>query len=254
MAEAAGNRDDSTLAAQARRLIRGRDRAVLATALKSDGWPYGSLVLAACGQDASPLLLLSDLAEHTRNLKADARASLVFEATEGLDDPLTGTRITALGRLEKTGDPALLARYVARHPSAETYAGFGDFNLYRMAVERVHLVAGFGVIRWIAGEAVCGPAFAAPALAEAEPGIVAHMNQDHADAIALYATWLAGHGAAAGDGWIMTGIDAEGLDLRRGGAVARIGFEKPVEDSATARAALVALVAEARRHAATANS
>ena len=90
-----------------RDLIRSSDRAVLSTAMTGDGWPYGSLVMTACDHAARPLLLISDLAEHTKNLGADTRASLLFDGTAGLDSPLTGARVTVMGRLAPTEDAAL---------------------------------------------------------------------------------------------------------------------------------------------------
>jgi len=230
---------DST-ARDARRLIRSLDRASLATSL--DGWPYASLVLVAADHDARPLLLISTLAQHTQNLEKEPRVSLLYDGTTGLDDPLTGGRVTVLGRAERDDRAAAKARFVARHPSAELYAGFGDFALWRVAVERAHLVAGFGRIHWIASAELL--ARAAPPLAEAEADIVAHMNDDHADAVELYATRLLGR---SGGGWRMTGVDPEGADLRRGGEVARLEFEKPVEDAEAARVELVRAVKAARR-------
>lgn len=229
-------------AATARRLMRSLDRATLATS--QDGWPYASLVLAAVDHDASPLLLLSDLAEHSKNLKREARASLLFEGTAGRDDPLTGARVTVLGEARPVDDARLLARFTRRHPSAAGYAGFADFHLYRLDIARAHLVAGFGRIHWIAAQALQSPA--APGLAAAEPDIVKHMNDDHAEAVELYATRLAG---ASGTGWRMTGIDPEGIDLRHGGSVVRLDFPVPVGDPEGARAAMVRFAREARNSA-----
>jgi len=228
--------------ARARAVVRAADRAALASTLVGGG-PFASLAMTACAHDASPLLLLSDLAEHTRNIAADPRVSLLFDGTAGLDDPLTGPRVTLLGRLVRDGDPAHLARFTARHPSAGLYAGFADFHLYRLQVARAHLVAGFGDIGWIDGAGWAFDAARAAPLAAAEAGIVAHMNRDHADTLALYAVRLLGR---AGGAWRMTGIDPEGCDLRLGGAVARLGFAAPVADAEAARAALVALAAAAR--------
>lgn len=132
----------------ARHLIGTLDRAVLATSMP-DGWPYASLVLFATGVDGAPLLLLSDLAEHTRNLAGAPRASLLLDGTAGLDAPLTGPRLTLLGRVVRDTDKADSARYLARHPSAALYAGFADFHFHRLVVERAHLVAGFGRIHWL---------------------------------------------------------------------------------------------------------
>ena len=227
----------------ARRVIRAADRAVLATALADGGWPYASLAMVACDHAANPLLLLSDLAEHTTNIAADSRASLLFDGTAGLDNPLTGARVTVLGRLAPCDDATALARYIRRHPDAEAYLDFTDFRLYRMAVERAHLVAGFGEIHWIEASGLLFGTAQDGALAGQEAGIVAHMNEDHGDALTLYAERLLG---LAGAGWSMTGIDPEGCDLRRTGAGARSAFDRPVDDSGAARAALVDLVKRAR--------
>jgi putative heme iron utilization protein len=229
-----------TTASDARRLLRATDRASLAT-LDADGWPFASLVLLAVDHDAAPLLLISDLAEHSKNLQRDPRVSLLVDGTAGLEEPLTGPRVTLLGRAERTAEPRLQARFVARHPGAALYADFKDFAIWRVAVERGHLVAGFGRIHWIAGAALLDRA--APALAEAEPGILAHMNADHADAVDLYARALLGRDGA---GWRLTGVDAEGCDLRLGGRVARLDFPARIADAEGARAALVALVQAAR--------
>lgn len=228
-------------AAAARRLVRTRRHAALATSL--DGRPYVSLVATACDLDASPLLLLSDLAQHTRNMLADSRVSLLFEATAGHPDPLAGPRLTVLGRAERCDDLRAAARFAARHPASAGYAGFADFHLYRIVIERGHLVAGFGRIAWIEAEHLRFGGDSS-ALAPAEAEIVAHMNEDHAQAVALYAETLLGR---PGAGWRMTGIDPEGLDLRRDGEAARLDFAEPVLSPAAARLALVALAEQARR-------
>jgi heme iron utilization protein len=223
----------------ARRLIRSIDRAALATS--REGWPYASLVLAATDPEGRPLLLLSNLAEHTKNLKREPRASLLFDGTAGLDDPLTGARVSLLGEVAAIEEPALLARYKRRHPSAAPYAGFADFRLYRLMPARAHLVAGFGRIDWVEGEALLAPG--APALAAAEAEILAHMNRDHGATLDLYAAKLLG---LAPGGWQLTGLDPEGADLRRGKNVARLDFQRPVSDAEGARAAFIQLAAEAR--------
>jgi heme oxygenase (biliverdin-IX-beta and delta-forming) len=226
--------------ATARRLIRGCDRAALGTNL--DGTPYVSLVITACDFDASPLLLLSDLAQHTKNLLADPSVSLLFDGTAEYPDPLTGPRLTLLGRAERCDDPRGAARFAARHPSSAGYAGFADFHLYRVVIERGHLVAGFGRISWVEREELQATADAS-ALAAAEPEIVQHMNRDHADAVALYAEKLLGR---PGGGWRMTGIDPDGLDLRGECQTARLDFDRPVLTPADARAVLVELAQRAR--------
>lgn len=227
-----------------RELIRKCDRVALATALPGAGgvWPYASLVLVAVDHDLSPILLISDLAEHTKAIAADPRVSLLFDGTGGLAQPLTGPRVTLLGRATRTDDERLKRRFLRHHPDAGLYAGFRDFNVYEVSLERTHLVGGFGKIQWIEpAELLAVPAL--PELAAGEEGIVAHMNDDHADAVQLYAAKLLG---LAGEGWTMTGIDREGLDLRLNGAVARLAFDQPLRSAAEARPALVALVQRAR--------
>jgi hypothetical protein len=223
----------------------------LATALLSpDGdpskgdWPYASLVLTAVDYDASPLLLISTLAEHTKNLKQDPRASLLFDGTQGLDDPLTGARATVLGTLQPDSDPVRLRRFVSRHPSASLYAGFKDFSVYRMQITRAHLVAGFGRIHWIDADALLGPASDVSWLREHEPSILEHMNDDHAATIDLYAQNLL---QRDGTGWRLTGVDREGADLRRGGVTLRLDFPAPVKDLDAVRQSFVALAQSAKR-------
>jgi putative heme iron utilization protein len=230
--------------AAARQLVRGRDKAALATLARPDipesGAPYASLVQVAFDHDGAPLLLISGLADHTKNLLKDARVSLLFDATQGRAEPLTGPRVSLMGVAAPTTEERHARRYLARFPAAEMYAGFKDFAFWRVAPGRAHQVAGFGKIQWFENFAIA----ASPALIDAEPDIVAHMNADHADAVQLYAA-LAGE---SGDGWVMTGVDPEGADIRRPetGTAARVAFDKRVHDAETARAELVRLVKRAR--------
>ncbi len=238
-----------------RALVRRAGQAALATTLTREGGtrPYVSLVLLACDHDASPILLLSDLAEHTKNLAAEPQAALLVDGTAGREDPLTGPRASLLGELRPVEDDALAvrleARFLARHPGAQAYAQFKDFRVTRMAVERGHLVAGFGRIHWLEAPDILFDAGAYAALAEAEAAIVAHMNEDHTEALRLIAERLLGLSSPKPEGggvWVMTGIDPEGLDLRRGAQLARAEFDKPVRDAESARAALAGLTRRAR--------
>lgn len=234
---------DDPLAA-ARHLVRARDKAVLAVLAREQvpeaGGPYASLVQVAFDHDGAPLLLISTLADHTKNLHADPRVSLLFDGTGGLAEPLTGPRVSLQGIAAPTTDVRHAARYLARFPGAAMYAGFKDFAFWRVATGRAHQVAGFGKIAWF--ERFACEAF--PALAESEADIVAHMNQDHADAVQLYAK-LAGE---TGGAWTMTGVDPEGVDIRdhERGRSARLHFDKIAIDAETARVELVRLVKRAR--------
>ena len=226
-------------AALGRRLMRGVERAALATSLR--GAPYASLVLVAADLDASPLLLLSDLAQHSRNIAFDPRVSVLLDGTEGHADRLDGPRLTLVGRAEAIAGPRLLARFTARHPSSALYAGFADFRVYRVAVERGHLVAGFGRIEWIeaADLLLSGDT---SALAAAEPAILAQINQDRAAALDLLAQRLA---RRSGAGWRATGVDPQGVDLRRDGETARLDFPAPASTPEAVDAALAGLAREA---------
>ncbi len=136
------------------RLLAQARTASLATGLARDGsgWPYASLVLLAAHKALGPLLLLSDLADHTRNLQADQRAALLVTQSNPTGDPLSASRVTLLGRFWPV--PEALAEdardvFLARHGGAAAYADFKDFHLYNMAIEQAHLIAGFGRIHWL---------------------------------------------------------------------------------------------------------
>jgi putative heme iron utilization protein len=227
-------------------LRRGRCAALattLADAADASGYPYASLVTYACDVDASPIFLFSDLSDHTRNLHGNARASLLIEEASRMANPQTGPRVTLVGHVAVDATPRLRRRFLARHPAAELYAGFADFHIFRMKVERVHWVGGFGKAAWLGPEAVLSRDGAVAALARDEEDILAHMNRDHAEAVALYAERLL---RLAGGGWQMIGVDPDGCDLRRRTALARLPFPHPVNDAEELRGILTKLAADAR--------
>lgn len=225
-------------AKKARRLMRAHDWAGLGTVMADDGQPFTSLVLVAADYDASPILLLSDLAEHSRNIAADNRVSLLFDGTRGLPSALTGARVSVQGRAERSDETRLRRRFLARHEDAAGYADFGDFAFYRVAVERGHLVAGFGEIEWIDARDLLFRQPDLDGMAAWEADAVQHMNEDHGDSLELYARNLLG---SDGTGWRMTGCDPEGCDLRREGAVLRLDFGETANDADSLRRQLVAL-------------
>ncbi len=193
--------------------------------------------------EGSPIILISTLAWHTRNLLQDARGSLMFDDTDGLADPLTGPRVTVLGRFEKTEDPGIRKRYLARHPGAELYVDFGDFAFWTLAVEEAHAVAGFGRIETLKAEEILLEASQCAELNDAEASIVTHMNDDHADAVGLYATKLLGLEEGP---WQMTSIDCDGLDLSNTEQSYRLAFDTQVWTAEHARNRLIALATQAR--------
>ena len=224
-------------------LRRGRTGA-LATLDPTSGHPLATLVNVATDSDGTPIFLASRLSLHTRNLEADPRASILF-ATLGRGDPMAASaRVSVVGRAERTEEQRIRRRFLARHPKAALYADFPDFSFFRLVVAGIHANGGFaragqgtivGVLLDLTGT---------EAMIEAEAGAVEHMNEDHADAIALYATRLCGRP----DGpWRMTGIDPEGADLVCGEDTARLVFPEPLTDRASIRTMLVRLAGEARQ-------
>jgi putative heme iron utilization protein len=229
----------------ARSLLRRSRQGALATLMAGSGDPYCSLVNVASHPDGSPILLISRLAVHTKNLLGDARVSLMLdERAEG--DPLEGARIMLAGRAEQTAGSDLdivRRRYLNAHPSAEAFADFKDFSFFRIQPGGMHLVAGFGRIVDLKPEQFLTDISAASALLEAEQGAVDHMNADHRDAINLYATRLLGADAAD---WRCTGCDPDGIDLQAGGKSLRLDFPERVTGPGELRRMLVKLAEEAR--------
>ncbi len=134
-------------------LLANERHAVLATLSASrDGWPFASVAPYALSDAGEPLLLLSDLAEHTRNVRADPRASLMVQDGDSLSDPQAGCRVTILGEVQLVADADLQAArelYLARHPHAAEYIALADFRLYVLRVREARFIGGFGDMGWI---------------------------------------------------------------------------------------------------------
>ena len=226
----------------AKKLLREGRSGALATLFPGSGGPYCSLVNVATAADGAPLLLISTLAIHTKNLLNDPRCSLMIdERKEG--DPLEGGRVMLMGTAEKTDDPEARRRYLGRQPEAEMYEGFADFAFYKMNLTGVHLVAGFGRIVDLKPEELLTRVDDAPELVAGETDILQHMNEDHADACRLYATKLLG--AADGD-WKCVGCDPEGLELQSGRTALRLPFPQRVRAPGVLRIVLKELADKAR--------
>ncbi len=236
---------DFNPAESARSLLRRSRQGALATLTPGSGDPYCSLVNVASDIDGSPILLISRLALHTRNIMADARVSLMLDERVA-GDPLEGARIMLAGRAEQAEPDhaaVLRGRYLNAHPSAEAFVGFKDFAFFRIGVAGAHLVAGFGRIVDLAPAQFLSDLSDAAALVEAEPGAVAHMNEDHRDALDLYATKLLGAESAE---WRCVGCDPDGMDMQAGTATLRLVFPERVTNGTELRKMLVRLVGEAR--------
>jgi putative heme iron utilization protein len=234
-------------AVAAKGLMRGALKGSLATVQKGTGHPYASLLLVATEPDGTPIFLISRLALHTQNLGADARASLLIDGTGNDADPMAGSRITLIGEARPTSSATARRRFLARHPAAAGYADFPDFAFYTLDVASAHFIGGFGRIVDLPRGDLIISLQGAEALVEREADIVAHMNEDHADAVELYATRLLGASAGA---WRMTGLDPEGCDLALGSRALRLPFGRRITNAEEARVELVRLVGEARSAAA----
>jgi putative heme iron utilization protein len=227
----------------AKKVVREARSGALATIMIGSGDPYCSLVNVATMPDGAPLLLLSTLALHTKNILADPRASLMLDERKDAD-PLEGARVMLMGTLAATSDANARTAYLRRHPEAEMFAGFADFSFYRMVVKGAHLVAGFGrIVDLVTADITTNLTDAEPLLA-AETEAIDHMNTDHAEACRLYATKLLG--GRDGD-WRCVGIDPEGIELQQGRAALRLFFPQRVTGPGPLRAVLKELADKARR-------
>jgi hypothetical protein len=228
-----------------RSLLRRSRQGALATLVAGNGDPYCSLVNVASHADGAPILLISRLALHTKNILADNRVSLMLDE-RAAGDPLEGARVMLAGRAEEAaGELAaiLRRRYLNAHPSAEAFVDFKDFSFFRIVPSGAHLVAGFGRIIDLAPAQFLTEIGDAGELLEAEQGAIEHMNEDHREAMNLYATKLLG--AEAAD-WACTGCDPDGMDLQAGTSTLRLDFPERVTSGTGLRKMLVRLAGEAR--------
>jgi hypothetical protein len=228
----------------ARSLLRRSRQGALATLMAASGDPYCSLVNVASHPDGSPILLISHLAVHTKNLLGDPRVSLMLDE-RAAGDPLEGSRIMLAGLAEPAGDAVavLRRRYLNAHPSAEAFVNFKDFSFFRIRPKAAHLVAGFGRIVDLRPDQFLTEIADAAALLEAEQDAIDHMNADHRDTMNLYATRLLGAGAAD---WRCTGCDPDGIDLQAGPATLRLDFPQRIAAPAALRQTLKELAERAR--------
>jgi hypothetical protein len=221
---------------EARKLLRAARVGTLATV--ADGQPFASLVTPACAADASLLLLLSDLSEHTRHLRGDPRCSVLVAGKPEAANPQTAPRVTVTGLAEQAADPGLKARYLAVHPYAAMYAGFGDFSVWRVRPLGGLYVGGFARAARLRVADLAPDAASVAAIAAAEDAIMSHCNTDHPDALAA----IVGLPGA----WQMVAVDIDGCDLADGERVVRIHWSAPVADPDGARRGLIRLAREAR--------
>jgi heme iron utilization protein len=209
----------------ARYLMRGTGVGSLATLEPVSGSPYASMITVATETDGTPLLLISRLAWHTRNLETDPRASILFMSGGSAADPLALGRISVMGRAERTDSPAARARFLARHPEAEVYIDFADFALWRLTVEMGHFIGGFGRIGTIAGDRLIRNVQMSRAW---DDGIASQLDAINAGDAALLAR-LAEQHDETGQGRRLAACDPEGAELVADGRALRLVFPEPLE-------------------------
>lgn len=217
--------------------------------LKQPGFPFGSVMPYGLGDRGSPIFLISSMAMHTQNLRADPRASLLVTQADAGGDVLGASRVTLLGDVLRVAESELAeARrlYLARHQNSKYWVNFEDFSFYRMKVVDVYYVGGFGVMGWVNADDY-GTAKADP-LADSAAGIIQHMNTDHKEALVHLTRFFGGVEALEVQ---MTSVDRLGFHVRAkthdGVRGTRIAFLREVSDPAETRSVIIEMVQRARR-------
>ena len=219
---------------QARTLLRAARAATLAT--QEGGQPYAALVTPAPAPDLSLLVLLSGLSAHTRHLAADGRCALMVagEATDA--NPQTAPRLTVMGIASPEPDPALKARWVARHPYAGFYAGLGDFRLVRIRPTGGQFIGGFASAHRMSAEDLTPDPDAVAAVCAAEASLIAEADPAMLERL------------AGEPGWRLAAVDLDGCDLVRRETLRRIAWSAPVADADGVRAELLRLCLTPSNH------
>lgn len=232
---------------QARTLVATARHGALAVIVPDGGgFPGASRVALATDYDGMPVILVSALSWHTRAIVEEPKCSLLVGEV-GKGDPLAHPRISLfltakpveLGTVEHD---RIRRRYLARHPKAALYVDFGDFAFFRLAISHASLNGGFGKAYELTA-ADFAPKGDNAGIAEIEESAIDHMNDDHKDALDLYARVS----ARAGSGyWRLAALDAEGMDLVDGDRVCRVWYPAPLETAANLRTVLAEMARAAR--------
>lgn len=220
--------------------------------------PYTTFVTIAFDYDVCPIFILSDLSEHTKNLKKNNYVSLLIyeeqkfleffaeyvnetqvDALGGYEDPMSRPRLTIVGKLVKYDSLVAKKRFLLRHPASNLYANFADMNLYKLEIINAHITAGFARVKMFDRKELLSEFVD---FKEDEFKVVDHMNDEHFESIDLYVKCFFGKGK----GWRITGIDSEGFDLRLGLHTLRYYFEKPIKEVSDLRKVFVKLHKKAK--------
>jgi putative heme iron utilization protein len=232
-----------TLAKEALQFLRSTRSGVLATlSVKFAGYPFGSVAPFVLDHSGQPIILISTIAEHTQNIIANPKVSLLVFA--GDDDLQANARLTLMGEATKLDkeDADLRARYLRYLPQAAGYFDMHDFSFYRIEIAQARYIAGFGKMGWISGGAMQPAELTENSpLAAQETSIIEHMNADHVHSLIAYSKHFHNVSAAHAE---MLGIDADGFDAKVNTEdgkmqILRFNFEQPIQDALSARMALV---------------
>jgi putative heme iron utilization protein len=237
---------DDAARAQSKALVRMARSGSLAT-LDETGHPFASLTSLATDVDGQPVILVSQLSSHTANLARDPRASLLV-ATGGKGDPLAHPRLSVKViarpvRREGEEGARIRRRFLSRQPKAALYVDFPDFGFVRLEIQGASLNGGFGKAYELTRDDLVLDLSGTAGLMDAEESAIAHMNGDHAEAVSLYATALAGEAPGP---WRITGIDPEGIDLAAAERTARLAFSSRVKSAEKLHSAMMEMARQAR--------
>lgn len=241
------------LAAEAKQFLCSTRSGVLSSfSAKFTGYPFGSVMPFVLDHDGQPIVLISTIAEHTQNIIANPKVSLlVFQSdnVKSAEDLHANGRLTLIGeakQLEKN-DVDLMARYCRYLPESTGYLAMHDFQFYRIHIVQARYIAGFGKMGWIQGEEMVNFNQHSTAIAKLETSMVEHMNADHADSLLQYCQHF--HGVTPNRA-MLVGVDSDGFDIEAviedDNKILRFTFNSPIFDANSARMAFVALSKTAR--------
>ena len=250
-----------------RQLIRSATKGFLSTELDPKNFKniktsmggcfsYSTFTLTAFDYDLSPIILISDLSEHTKNILENNSSSLMLCEERKLynyfpkfnnnyssyEDPMSRPRVTLIGKFKKTKNKNHKLRFLNRHPASNLYANFNDMNFYKMEVKSAHLIGGFAHVKWFSGKELLLRGIQNFEAYEQE--IISHMNSCHKKSIELYVKNLMKDQIKSSENkgnWDMIGIDPDGFDLRKRENVARFFFQNEIFNAKKIRGILVKL-------------
>jgi len=232
-----------SLARDARLWLRAHRHGLLSTHSRAvEGYPFGSVVPYVLDHNACPVLLISRLAEHTKNLAGDARVSLLINEVDKIDgDVQAQTRVTLIGQAQRIENAETIEpRYERYFPATRGFRTQLDFEFWRIIPVTLRAIAGFAKVHWVSREAYAPPP---NALADDEPGILAHMNVDHAHTLREYGRLQNRSGVEVAT---LIGVDCDGFDLIADSKTLRFNFDAPATNAEAVRAALIVLAQQAR--------